>query len=329
MAFSPHPDDVEFFCAGALLLAADAGLLDGRRRPDRRRALHERRSGTPLGRTRRRHRAARTEGADLAPSAGRLARDRCGSSRRRRPGAPRAEADGGARAVLGGSPPRPCGRGPDAAGGLLPLRSREVRDGTGSPAATDLLVHAASRLRAVGRDRHRLGLGASQPLPRDLRKPGVARRGCEPDRDQRRPLRRDAVCARDVASARWSASSTASRSTSTAPSCCARCRISRSGRRAAPPATSPTSDVATARSVRSTDAARRHVNNPAFGPAEEDEVADETPRDAVKVGFVQMNTAVDSSAVPALLGRPAAGVPPGDMRSGRSATRSESRSSTG
>ncbi|HEY7693835.1 MAG TPA: bacillithiol biosynthesis deacetylase BshB1 [Gaiellaceae bacterium] len=26
VAFSPHPDDVEFFCAGALLLAADAGL---------------------------------------------------------------------------------------------------------------------------------------------------------------------------------------------------------------------------------------------------------------------------------------------------------------
>jgi N-acetylglucosamine malate deacetylase 1 len=26
VAFSPHPDDVEFFCAGAMLLAADAGL---------------------------------------------------------------------------------------------------------------------------------------------------------------------------------------------------------------------------------------------------------------------------------------------------------------
>ena len=26
VAFSPHPDDVEFFCSGALLLAADAGL---------------------------------------------------------------------------------------------------------------------------------------------------------------------------------------------------------------------------------------------------------------------------------------------------------------
>ena len=133
VAFSPHPDDVEFFCSGALLLAADAGrstavvdLTEGElsTNGDPGRRSTERAAATELLGLRARMSLHLPDGS-LGTDPGHRDADR--------PGAPRAQADRGARAVLGGPPPRPCSGRADAAGGLLPRRCREVRDGAGAP----------------------------------------------------------------------------------------------------------------------------------------------------------------------------------------------------